>query len=164
MEKTTITCETVIIPNPSQLVLQAEDLFQLYKKLPPNDDTILRKEQQILSQVQEKKTEEYDALFFFAIDCEKIATAINNKFSDGIILEDDVVHYPFDRTIRTKPSILENPTKIKEQKPKGIGVIKIGKHRTIEKNSVSLKRFNTSLLAFSDTFESEKIEDNHRRR
>lgn len=164
MEKNTISCESIVIPYPSQLVLQAEELFQLRKKLPPHDETLEKKEQKILSTISEKKTQEYESLLFFAIDYEKIAATINNKFQDGISLEDDIVHYPFDRTIRTKPLILEDPTKIKEKNHNGVGTIKIGKHRIIEENSVSLKRFNTSLLAFSDTFESASVEENHRRR
>lgn len=164
MEKNVITGQAIAITNPSQLLLQIDELLKLRKKLSPQDELLKQKEQNLKSLLGTKSTKEYEGLLFFAINFEKIADQVNLKFQDGIDLEPDLVHIPFSTTIRTRPTILEDPTKIKEKKTSGIGTIKIGKHKIIAQNTIELKRFNTSLLAFSDSFSSESVEMNHQRR
>jgi len=157
MEKAKISAQTIEISNPSQLVLNVDDFLRLSKKLPSQSGELKKREQDILYLLDApRKNKIYDRLLMFEINIDKIADDINDKYQDGFYLEDekDDIRYPFSRTIRTKPIKLESPYMRKELSPNKITSIKIGKHRIIENNNISLKKISTSLLAFSDEFES----------
>ena len=67
----------------------------------------------------------------------------------------DIIRFPYERTLRIKPTTIDPPTKEKELSPMKITSIKVGKHQTIRENTVSIKRmFSTPVLALEDTFET----------
>lgn len=156
MEKTNVYNHTIAISSPSQLVLNVDEFFRLSKKLPSQSETLQRREQQIFDSLGKRSISPYERIVMFKIDLEKVADSVNAKYQDGIYLEDDfdTIRYPYDRTIRTKPIPIEDPSTIKDLSTSKITSIKVGKHRLLQDNTVSIKRFTTPLLGLSDTFES----------
>lgn len=154
MEKKNVSSDSISIINPSQLVLNIDDYLRLSKRLPSQDETLHQKEEAIFNQLGERKQQSYPKLLMFEINLQKITDQINEKFQDGIDLEEEMVRYQSDRTIRRKPAILDDPSIVRELSTSKITSIRVGKHTTLGDNFVSLKRFNTSLLAFAYNYET----------
>ena len=154
METKRVSSDSITIINPSQLVLNIDEYLKTSKKLPSQDATLQEKEEIIFSQLGERKQQTYPRLLMFEINLEKISDQVNTKYEDGIDLEEDIVRYPSDRTIRRKPTQIEDPSVVKELSTSKITSIKVGKYTTLGAGSVSLKRFNTSLLALAYNYET----------
>ncbi len=154
MEKKYVSSDSISIINPSQLVLNIDDYLHLSKRLPSQDETLQQKEESIFKQLGERKQQSYPKLLMFEINLQKITDQVNEKFQDGIDLEEEMVRYQSDRTIRRKPTTLDDPSIVRELSTSKITSIKVGKHTTLGDNFVSLKRFNTSLLAFAYNYET----------
>lgn len=154
MEK--YTSEKIIVSNPSQLVMRVDEYLKLSKKLPSQNESLQNRERQIFESLASKSLEEYERLLFFPIDLEKVATQVNIKYQDGIYLDEDLdtIKYPYDRTIRTKPKRLEDPTREKVASPKKVPPLKLGNYRILRDNSIAVLRNNATLLALEDTFET----------
>ena len=154
MENKHVSGDSISIINPSQLVLNIDDYLHLSKRVPSQDETLQQKEESIFGQLGERKTQKYPRLLMFEINLQKISDYVNEKFQDGIDLEEEIVRYPSDRAIRRKPTILDDPSIVRDLSTSKITSIKIGKHNTLGENSVSLKKFNTSLLALAYNYET----------
>lgn len=148
--------QKVDITNPSQLVIRVDEYLNLSRKLPSQNESLINREKQIFDSLGEKTTEQYDRIIFTPIDMSRVESQINATYQDGINIEDDLdtITYPYDRTIRTKPTMLEDPTKEKVQVPKEVPPFRLGNYRVIRDNPIIIKRFTTPLLALEDTFES----------
>lgn len=146
--------DSISIINPSQLVLNIDEYLHLSKRLPSQDETLQKKEESIFSQLGERKTQKYPRLLMFEINLQEISNQINKKYEDGIDLEEEIVRYQTDRTIRRKPITLDDPSIVRDLSTSKITSIKVGKHTTLGENPVSLKRFNTSLLALAYNYET----------
>ncbi|MBQ7104466.1 MAG: hypothetical protein IJN90_01270 [Bacilli bacterium] len=149
--------QTITISNPSQLFLQVDEFLNLSRKLPSHHEQLQKREKRIFETLGPKSIKEYERILMFQLDLNKVAEQVNLEFQDGIYIDDerDIVHYPYDRTIRTKPTTIDAPTKEKELSPKRVTSIKVGKHKTLQDNSIAIKRiFSTPVLALEDTFET----------
>ncbi len=154
MENKYVSSDSISIINPSQLVLNIDDYLHLSRRLPSQDEILQQKEESIFAQLGERKQQSYPRLLMFEINLKKISDQVNEKFQDGIDLEEEIVRYPTDRTIRRKPTTLDDPSIVRDLSTSKITSIKVGKHTTLGDNSVSLKRFNTSLLALAYNYET----------
>lgn len=154
MENKYVSGDSISIINPSQLVLDIDDYLYLSKRLPSQDETLQQKEESIFSQLGERKKQKYPGLLMFEINLQKVSDYVNEKFQDGIDLEEEIVHYQSDRAIRRKPTVLDDPSIVRDLSTSKITSITVGKHNTLGDNSVSLKRFNTALLALDYNYET----------
>lgn len=153
MEK--YTDEKIELANPSQLVIRVDEFLKLSRKLPSQNESLVNREKQIYDSLGERTKGSYSRIIFTPIDMKKVEQTVNTTYQDGIYLEEiDDITYPYDRTIRTKPTILEDPTKEKVQVPKKVPPLRIGNYRILKDNPVTIQRFTTPLLALEDTFET----------
>lgn len=154
MEK--YTDEKIDILNPSQLVIRVDEFLKLSRKLPSQNESLINREKQIYDSLGERQKASYSRIIFTPIDMTRVEEQINTQYQDGIYLEDelDTITYPYDRTIRTKPTILIDPAKEKVQVPKEVPPLRLGNLRILKDNPVTIQKFTTPLLALEDTFES----------
>ena len=154
MEK--YTDEKIEIANPSQLVIRVDEYLKLSRKLPSQNESLMNRERQIFDSLGNRTKENYSRIIFTPIDMSRVEQEVNTRYKDGIYLEDDLdtITYPYDRTIRTRPAKLDDPTKVKVQEPKEVPPLRLGNYRIIRDNPISIQRFTTPLLALEDTFES----------
>ena len=146
MTKDNITGQQITINNPSKLVLDIDAFLNQSNTLYNNGS-----EELILKQLSQRTTTKYPNILMFSIDLEKICDQINDKYQDGFYFEEenDRVQFPYHRTIRRKSSLVHEPSFEKDLSTTQITSIRVGKHAIIGENSVSLKKFNTSLLMIS---------------
>lgn len=154
MEK--YTDEKIDIFNPSQLVIRVDEFLKLSRKLPSQNESLINREKQIYDSLGERQKASYSRIIFTPIDMTRVEKQINTQYQDGIYLEDelDTITYPYDRTIRTKPTILIDPAKEKVQVPKEVPPLRLGNLRILKDNPVTIQKSTTPLLALEDTFES----------
>lgn len=156
MEKNSISDYTITIVNPSQLVLSIDEFFHLAKKLPSQSETLKQSEKKIFDQLGEKNISTYSRIVMFQINLDRIADKVNEQYQDGIYLDDDLdtVRYPYDRTIRTRNNPIEAPTIEKELSTSKITSIKVGKHRILENNMVSINKNSITSLSLSPSYDT----------
>ena len=154
MEK--YTDEKIDIFNPSQLVIRVDEFLKLSRKLPSQNESLINREKQIYDSLGERQKASYSRIIFTPIDMTRVEKQINTQYQDGIYLEDelDTITYPYDRTIRTKPTILIDPAKEKVKVPKEVPPLRLGNLRILKDNPVTIQKSTTPLLALEDTFES----------
>lgn len=154
MEK--YTDEKIDILNPSQLVIRVDEFLKLSRKLPSQNESLINREKQIYDSLGERQKASYSRIIFTPIDMTRVEKQINTQYQDGIYLEDelDTITYPYDRTIRTKPTILIDPAKEKVKVPKEVPPLRLGNLRILKDNPVTIQKSTTPLLALEDTFES----------
>jgi len=146
MEKKQVSSQCITIANPSQLVLGIDDFYYLSKKLPSGSNELKQKEETILNSLNGlRKIEFYDRILMFKINLDKVADFVNRKYEDGIDLEEDtIIRYPFDRTIRTMPKTLEEPTKSLSNSI----TIQVGNYNILAKNDLFINKTNDALMSF----------------
>ena len=141
------------INNPSQLVLEVEELSQLRRKLPSQHETLKAREDAIFSRLGERTIDVFHGILMFEIDMNHICDMVNEQFADGLSLEEDTIMYPYSRSLRRKTSFLEEPTKTQElTEKKGIS-IHVGKHQIMGNGHFVVSRLSIPTLALEDNFE-----------
>lgn len=159
MEKKQVQDYKIAIDNPSQLVLEVEELSQLRRKLPSQHETLKAREDAIFNRLGERTIDTFRGILMFELDMNHICDMVNEQFSDGISLEEDMVTYPYTRSVRRKPVSLEEPTKTKELSAKKGITIRVGKHQIMGNNEFVVNHLSIPTLALEDTFE-----ESHKRR
>ena len=138
------------VTNPSQLVLQVDEFLQLSKRIPSDSPVLKDCESQIFNNLGIRKVKDFDNYMIEEINNHILEEGINMNFSRAQEVEDEI-RYPFDRTIRTVSKI-EDPMVAKKTLPGHVSSIKVGNYRVIAGKTPIVKRFNTSLLALSSSF------------
>lgn len=159
MEKKQVQDYKITIDNPSQLVLEVEELSQLRRKLPSQHETLKAREEAILKRLGERTIDTFRGILMFELDMNHVCDMVNEQFADGISLEEDTIDYPYTRSVRRKPTILEAPTKTKELSAKKGISIHVGKHQIMGDNTFVVNHLSIPTLALEDTFE-----ESHKRR
>jgi len=157
MEKKHTVGQQIMIIDPSQLVLDVDAFLNEAITISPHEPRFLAQEEQIFKHLGQVTTKQYPDVLMFSIDLQKICDQINDKYQDGFYFEEenDMVRFPYHRTIRRKSSLIYEPIAEKDLSPSQITSIRVGKHTIIGENNISLKRFNTSLLTTSPSSELE---------
>ena len=147
MEKNYTSGQSISITNPSQLVLSVDDFFRLSKRVPYNDETLLKKEEAIFGHLGERKTTKYPKILMFELSLSKIEDQVNEKYQDGFDLEDeyDVVKYQAPRTTRTKPDTLTAPVMVPQLSPNKISSVKVGNYKIMQENPILINREGINL-------------------
>ena len=104
-----VVAKTVTIVNPSQLILSYEDFLQLSKSSSISSDELKAKEQVVLSQIKSSTPKKFNNILIPEIKMSIIEDHVNNLFADGIDLEEDSIHYPYNRSIRRLRKTLSPP-------------------------------------------------------
>lgn len=143
----------VSINNPSQLVLDVEELMQLRKKLPSQHETLEQREDSIFNRLGERTIDTFCGILMFEMDMNRICDTINEQFADGVSLENDSISYPYSRSIRRKPSFLEEPTKTQELSTKKGIAIHLGKHQIIGNNKLVITHLSMPIVNQEEFYE-----------
>ena len=96
MENNYTSGQSISITNPSQLVLSVDEFFRLSKRVPYNDETLLKKEQSIFGHLGERKIAKFPKILMFELSLSKIADQVNEKYQDGFDLEDEYDDVEYD--------------------------------------------------------------------
>ena len=143
----------VPINNPSQLVLEVEELMQLRKKLPSQHESLKVREESIFNRLGERTIDTFYGILMFEMDMNHICEKVNEQYADGISLEEDSITYPYSRSIRRKPSFLEEPTKTQELATKKGIAIHVGKHQLIGNNNLVISYLSMPVVSQEETYE-----------
>ena len=155
MENNYTSGQSISITNPSQLVLSVDEFFRLSKRVPYNDEILLKKEQSIFGHLGERKIAKFPKILMFELSLSKIEDQVNEKYQDGFDLEDeyDVVRYQTLRSTRTKPSTLSEPVMVPQLSPNKISSVKVGNYRIMQQSPILINRegINSSMPSYEET-------------
>ena len=131
MEKEYIFGQSIPIINPSELVLSVDDFFRLSKKMSA-EEILQNKQSTIYEHLGPPKSKKYPKTLMFDINTKKIEDEVNEKFVDGIYLDEYGEFSQSSRTIRTKHPSIKEPLPEKVLSPNKITSITVGNYKIME--------------------------------
>ncbi len=137
--------ENAFIPikNPSKMVLKIDEAIS---------DAELKEEREneIYSELPPKTKKSFSNVVMQKIDLQKIADEVNTLYQDGFDYhEEDEVHIPYLRTLRTRPLELDDPM-IKSDHQNSNTTVRLGNFQILDDENFVVNHLGERLLTLDD--------------